>query len=122
MLTVIIDEVNGIALLEPHGPLSENDFRTAAKKIDSYLEKTGKLKGLVIHTKAFPGWDSFSALVSHFEFVKEHHKKLSRLAFATDSFIGIYVETIATHFVSAEIKTFSYDEFEKAKAWVAAVK
>lgn len=119
MLSVKIDEENCIAILEPDGALSENDFRAAAKEIDPFIERTGKLNGIIIHTKSFPGWDSFAALVSHFEFVKDHHKKISRVALCTDSVIGVFAETIASHFISAEIKLFSYDEFENAKNWVA---
>lgn len=119
MLSVKIDEVNCIAVLEPHGALSEDDFRAAAKEIDPFIERTGKLNGIVIHTKSFPGWDSFAALVSHFKFVKDHHKKLSRVAISTNSAIGALAGAVASHFVSAELKLFSYEEFEIAKDWVA---
>jgi hypothetical protein len=119
MLSVIIDEENGIAILEPDGPLSKNDFESAAKIIDPYIEETDQLNGLIIHTKSFPGWDSFAALVSHLRFVKEHHKKISRVAFSTDSKIGSFAEAVAVHFVNAEIKIFSYLELEQAKLWIA---
>jgi len=46
MLSVEIDEVNGIAILEPDGPLSKGDFELAAKIIDPYINKTGQLNGL----------------------------------------------------------------------------
>lgn len=118
MLSVRLDEENDIAILEPDGALSEDDFRLAAKEIDPQIERKGKLNGIIIHTESFPGWDSFAALISHFEFVKEHHKKISRVALCTDSVIGIFAETIAKHFISAEIKLFSYDEFDKAKDWI----
>ena len=119
MLSTKIDKDNGIAILEPEGSLSENDFESATKIIDPYIEATGQLNGLIIHTKSFPGWDSFAALVSHLKFVKEHHKKISRVAFATDSMIGSFAETVASHFVNAEIKQFSYQELEQAKLWIA---
>lgn len=119
MLSVEIDEINGIAMLEPDGPLSQNDFETAAKDIDPYIERTGQLKGLIIHTKSFPGWDSFAALVTHFRFVKEHHKKISRVAFSTDSVVGPFAEAVASHFVNAQVKLFSYQELEQARNWVA---
>jgi hypothetical protein len=61
MLSVTIDEENVIAILEPEGPLTKNDFESAARVIDSYIEDTNKLIGLIIHTKSFPGWDSFAA-------------------------------------------------------------
>lgn len=118
MLTVTIDAVKGIAMLSPNGPLSDQDFVKVTEVIDTYLEKTGVLKGLVIHTKLFPGWDSFAALSSHLKFVKEHHKKVSRIAFATDSVVGNFAETVASHFVNAEIKVFPYRELKQAVDWV----
>ncbi len=118
MLSVEIDESNGIAILEPSGPLSKVDFELAAKIIDPYIEKSGSLTGLIIHVEHFPGWDSFAALSSHLKFVKEHHKKISRVAFSTDSAVSAFAETIGSHFVNAEIKVFSYQELEPAKEWI----
>jgi len=119
MLKVQIEEEQGIALLEPDGPLSQDDFESAAKLIDPLIEKGGQIKGLVIHTETFPGWDSFAGLCSHLKFVREHHKRVSRVAFSTDSSIGSIGESVAGHFVSAEIKLFSYEELEQAKVWAS---
>lgn len=119
MLSVEIDEVNNIAILEPDGPLSKDDFLRAAKIIDPYIEDNGHLNGLIIHTESFPGWESFAALCSHLKFVKEHHEKISRIAFSTDSALGNFAESIASHFVNAEIKLFSYQDFGQAGNWVA---
>ncbi len=118
MLSVSLDKVNHIAILEPDGPLSESDFRSAAKKVDSMIDEFGRLNGIVIHAKSFPGWDSIAALTSHLKFVNDHHKKLSRVALATDSIVAHFAEVFTTHFVTAEIKIFSYQEIEKATQWV----
>ena len=118
MLSVTIDEENGIVVLEPEGPLSKNDFESATRIIDPYIEGANQLIGLIIHTKSFPGWDSFAALISHLRFVKEHHKNLLRVAISTDSTLGRFAESIAGHFVKAEIKHFSYEEIEHAKSWI----
>lgn len=118
MLTVKTDEVNHIAILEPDGPLSESDFRAAAKKVDLMIEKFGQLNGIVIHSKSFPGWESIAALTSHLQFIRDHHKKLSRVALVTDSIAAHLAEVFATHFVMAEIKIFSYEDFEEATHWV----
>jgi len=42
-------EKNGIAILEPEGPLSKNDFESATSIIDPYIEDTNQLIGLIIH-------------------------------------------------------------------------
>ena len=119
MLSVKFDEKNLVAVLQPEGPLSESDFQSAAKAIDPAIEKSGRLNGIIIYAKSFPGWDSFSALVSHLRFVKDHHKKVSRVAFVTDSPVGKFAEPIASHFVKAEIRLFPYQDFEQASEWVA---
>ena len=118
MLNIDFIESEGIAILEPDGELSESDFKTAAKTIDPYIEKVGKLNGLVLHTRSFPGWESFSSFVTHIKFVKEHHKKVSRIAVVTDSFIGNLAESITSHFINAEIKHFAFSELEAAKKWI----
>ena len=118
MLSVTIDKVNHIAILEPDGPLSESDFRSAAEKVDLLIEKSGQLKGIVIRAKSFPGWDSIAALTSHLRFIKDHHKKVSRVALVTESIAAHFAEIFATHFVLAEIKIFSYRDIEKATQWI----
>lgn len=119
MLTVKMDDTSGIALFEPHGPLSEEDFKSAVKTVDPWIEKHGKLKGLVVHAKSFPGWDSFGALCSHLVFVRDHHRKIGRVAFVTDTPVSVVAEKIARHFVKAEIKLFPYGSLDAARAWAA---
>ena len=119
MLNVSLNEEQGIAILEPNGELMKSDFESAAKIIDPYIEKSGKLNGLIIHVKSFPGWNSFGALVKHLKFVKEHHKNISCVAFVTDSPVGGFAEHVASHFVSAAIKHFSYDRLQDAESWMA---
>jgi len=119
MLTVKMDEANGTALFEPQGPLSEKDFKHAAEVVNAWIEKNDRLKGLVIHAKTFPGWDSFGALVSHLAFIRDHHRKIGRVAFATDTPVGAVAEKIGRHFIKAEIRLFPYRELEQARAWSA---
>jgi hypothetical protein len=118
MLNVKLDEKNGIAMVEPHGSLSKDDFKTAAAVIDPYIEKTGGLNGVLVHVKSFPGWDSFGALIKHFEFIKEHHKKVEKVAFVTDSPLGGFAEHVGSHFVNAAVRHFPFDEMEEAKKWI----
>ena len=115
MLLINVDK--GVAVLMPNGPLSEDDFKTASHMIDLYLETHDKLKGAVIYTKSFPGWDSFGAMLTHFRFIKDHQKLLKRVAICTDSAIGEFADHVVDYFVSAEVKQFDYDDFEDAKKW-----
>lgn len=118
MLTVKIDKINHIAVLEPDGPLTEKDFKEAAKQVDALIAEFGKLIGIVIHAKSFPGWNSIAGLVEHLKFLHEFHTRMSRVALATESIAAHIAEVFATHFVAAEIRIFSYDEIDKARQWV----
>jgi len=118
MLIVKFDEENLIVSIEPTGSLDVKDFQAAASTIDPFIEKCGQLNGLIIHTESFPGWDSFSALVNHLKFVKNHHALIKRIAFVTDSVVGTLAESMVAHFVDAQIKHFSYTEFDQAKQWI----
>ena len=120
MLIVKLDEENLIVSIEPTGSLDVKDFQAAASTIDPFIEKCGHLNGLIIHTESFPGWDSFSALVTHLKFVKNHHAQIKRIAFVTDSFIGTLAESLVAHFVDAQIKHFAYAEFDQAKQWIVS--
>ncbi|AOE48792.1 SpoIIAA family protein [Kangiella sediminilitoris] len=118
MLHVTTDTAHALAILEPEGALTDHDFQHAAQLIDPVIEKHGKLNGIIIRTRSFPGWDSFAALMSHLRFVREHHKHVGRIALVTDSALGSFGESVASHFVSAEIKHYAYDDFQAAKNWV----
>jgi len=118
MINVIVDSDEGIIVVEPTGPLEQSDFDKLAKEIDAYSEDKGRLFGLIIHTKSFPGWDNFNAFLHHVKFVKEHHKEIQCVAIVTDSRIGAVGPGIAKHFVSAKIKHFEYDDIKEAIQWI----
>ena len=120
MLNIQVDTEAAIAILEPKGTLGKSDFESAAAQIDPFIEEAGGLAGLVILVEHFPGWDSFGALASHLKFVKEHHRKIKRIAFVTNSAIGKMAERLADHFVDADVKLFDFDLLEEAKAWILA--
>jgi len=118
MLKVELDEKTGIAVLTPDSALSEADFAHAALQIDPYIEQSGGLKGLIISAENFPGWKSFGAMIKHFNFVREHQRKITHVAFVTDSAAAGFAENIIEHFVSAEIKVFPFGQLEDAKSWI----
>jgi SpoIIAA-like len=109
-----------ILILTPAGPLQKADFENLAKAVDPFIASKGKLVGLMICAEAFPGWDSFGALVSHLKFVADHHRKIDRIAAVTDSEFLKIMPRIAEHFVQAEIKHFEFKDKDRALAWLEA--
>ena len=76
------------------------------------------LQGVLIHTTGFPGWENVGGFAAHMHFVREHHKKVKRVGIVTDSSFPAIAESLAKHFVSAELKTFPFADYEKALAWL----
>ena len=118
MIDHTLDTANAILYVRPESSLEENDFIQLAKTIDPYIEKTGDIAGLIIQTPTFPGWKNFSAMVTHFRFVRDHHKHIKKVGLVTDSSLGDIAEHLASHFVSAEVRHFSAGELEAAKQWI----
>jgi SpoIIAA-like len=113
-----LDVAHSILHVRPQSPLQQDDFVRLAATVDPYIEETGGLAGLIIETPTFPGWESLGAMAAHFRFVRDHHKRIKRVAVVTDSALGNLAERLASHFVSAEIRHFPMGERETAKQWV----
>ena len=110
----------GILILKPEGPLRAEDFAALAGVVDPYLEEKGELKGLMVEAPSFPGWEDFAALTSHLRFVRDHHRRVRRVAVVTDNKVFAVAPKIASHFVSAEIRTFDTTDRDAALAWIAS--
>jgi hypothetical protein len=118
MISFEIMRADGIVIIEPSGALEQTDFERLTKEIDAYINEKGCVNGIIIHTKDFPGWKSFGAFTHHMKFIKDHHKKIKRVAAVTDSKLRLIAPMIANHFVSAEVKQFDYADMDAAKKWV----
>jgi hypothetical protein len=113
-----IDPDRSLAVVRPTAPLDREDFVRLAKAVDPLIEATGGLSGVIVDAASFPGWDDFAALVSHFRFVRDHHKHVKKIAVVTDSPIGELAEKLVAHFVSADVKHFPANEAAAAEHWI----
>jgi hypothetical protein len=118
MLDYSIMKPEGILVLTPKAPLSRGDFGGLRAAVDSYLSDHAKLKGVLIHSRGFPGWKNFGGVAAHMHFVREHHKKVERVAVVTDSQIARIAELLGKHFTSAEVRRFPFSEDMKALDWL----
>ena len=110
----------GILILKPEGALQAEDFAALGATVDPYIEQHGEIKGLVIDAPSSPGWENFAALLSHRRFVRGHHRRVRRLAVLSDSALLAFVPKIASHFVSAQVRTFKSSGRAEALAWIEA--
>jgi len=59
-------------------------------------------------------------MASHLRFVRDHHRRVNKIAVVTNSALGEVAEHLASHFVSAEIKRFPSGETAAAKQWIVS--
>ncbi len=111
----------GILVLEPTVPLEASDFEGLAHEIDPYIAEHEKLPGLMIRTKAFPGWVNLEAFLAHMRFIESHHHKIQRLAVVSDSRLLTEMPKLVAHFVHPEVKHFPDSGYKDALKWVGEV-
>ncbi|MEV0181715.1 STAS/SEC14 domain-containing protein [Streptomyces sp. NPDC050625] len=57
---------SNVLVVEVEQPLRAQDFDALA--------------GVVVHAHAFPGWENIGSLLRHVRFVRDHHRKVRRVA------------------------------------------
>jgi hypothetical protein len=118
MIDYELREANGILVIRPRDALEASDFQRVASEVDRYIEANGKLHGVMIDAEAFPGWKDFAALIAHMKFVRDHHRKIARIAAVSDSGFLRIAPMIASHFVQAEVRHFPHSQTDEALAWL----
>ena len=118
MIVYDLDTEHSILEVRPKSALDKADFVELAKAVDPQIEAHGDLAGHINSASSFPGWDSFGSMVTHFRFVREHHKHVKKIAVGTDSPLGDVAEHLTSHFVSAEIRHFPGGQLEQARQWI----
>jgi SpoIIAA-like len=113
-----LDVEHSILHVQPKSAIGRDDFVNLAKVVDPHIDATGGLAGLIVEAAGFPGWGSFAAMVNQFRFVRDHHKRIKRIAVVTDSHFGDVAEHFTSHFVSAEIRHFPAGQIEQARQWI----
>ena len=122
MIEFRLDKADSILYLKPQSALEEADFARLAQEVDPHIETTGRLAGILIQISSFPGWESLGAMAAHFRFVRDHHKKVKRVAVLTDSKVADVVKSLGSHFVAAEIRHFPAGEVEAARTWITGAR
>jgi hypothetical protein len=117
-LECILDEKHAILTVDIKDSLSAEDFKILSKIVDPWIEKNGKLEGIIIHVREFPYWENVSGLLSHISFVKNHHRDVKKVAVLVNDVMTKIIPKLANHFVKAELRHFDYDQVPKAKEWI----
>ena len=118
MMMMKIQVLDDYCIVHPEEPLTAADFDAIAAAIDPIIEADGELDGLIIHTRDFPGWESFGDMLAHLRFVRDHHQRIEKVALVTDAGIATLAQKVAEHFVAAEVRQFGFEQLDAAVKWV----
>ena len=121
MLAISLDPQHAIVTVEPQGKLQASDFKSVAAVADPMIEEVGFINGIIIMADKFDGWESFSDLLEHIQFVKDHHKSIKHVVVVSASPVLNLVPTLIGHFIMADVKVYSIDEAEQARDELIAV-
>ena len=71
-------------MIEVVAPLRVADFDALAATVDAWLSGHDALQGVVVHAGAIPGWENLGHCCGTSRFVRDHHRKVRRVALAVD--------------------------------------
>jgi hypothetical protein len=120
MIDYELRKADGVLVVRPRDALEASDFQAVSNEVDPYIEANGKLHGVMIDAESFPGWKDFAALIAHMKFVRDHHRKIEKIAAVSDSDFLRIAPTVASHFVQAEVRHFPRSQKDEALAWLQA--
>jgi hypothetical protein len=110
----------GVAIAEVQRPLRPADIDAMAATVDEWCAEHGRLTGLVVSASAFPGWENVAAVARHVALVASHHRRIGRIAFAVDGFVGEHVPDLADRVLAPEIRHFAHRDLGAALEWASA--
>lgn len=108
----------GILVVKPINALKAEDFARLRADVDAFLATRSSLKGVMICARAFPGWKDVGALLAHLKFVRDHHRRVARVAVVSDGGVLSILPHFAEHFVAARVKHFDYEDMPAALTWL----
>jgi hypothetical protein len=110
----------GVVVVEVTEPLRVQDIDELAALVDGWLAEHPTLHGLVLHARAFPGWENLSGLVRHLRFVVGHHRQVDRLGLAVDGSLAAVAARVAELVAHPQVRRFAFDELPAAIAGASA--
>lgn len=106
-----------ILKIKVSGKLEDNDFNQIAPQVNHAIQSHGNLR-LLIDVTAFDGWSDMQAAKNHFAFVRDHQKKIDRIALIAGHMWQHWIAGIAGVFVHPDIKVFDKDQLTQAEGWL----
>ena len=116
MLKVQFD--GDVLAVRPDGPITREDVSTLTRTADEYLADHPKIAGVMVETRAFPGYTSVGAFADYARFIAGHRARIRRIALVTDSALAPIAKFMANYVVGVEMRHYPFAEGAAAQAWL----
>jgi hypothetical protein len=116
MLTAQFDE--DVLVVRPEGAITSADVTTLEAAANGYLATHPQIPGVMIETRAFPGFASMGAFRGYVRFVLGHRTRVRRLALVTDSMLAPIAKFMANHVVGVEMRHYPFARRGAALDWL----
>jgi hypothetical protein len=97
--------------------LNVGDFREIEPQIDAMIRQNGKIR-LLIDGSGFNGWANIPAFEAHAGFVKNHQRKVERIAVVTGHDWQTWLIGAFKMFLDPEIKAYDKSHENDALKWI----
>ena len=116
MIKTEIISANALKIVVPD-KLKADDFRQIAPQIDSLISQHGKIR-LLIDASGFNGWENIAAFEKHAGFVKNHQKKIERVAVIAAHEWQHWLIGAIRIFVHPEVRAYDQSHASQALQWI----
>jgi hypothetical protein len=99
--------------------LKSDDFSLLAPQIDSLITQYGTIR-LLIDASGFNGWENIAAFEKHAGFIKDHHRKIERIAVIAPHDWQHWLIGAVRVFLHPEVKAFDKSHENEAVQWITA--
>jgi hypothetical protein len=97
--------------------LKADDFRQIAPQIDSLIQQHGKIR-LLIDASDFRGWENIAAFESHARFIKNHHRRVERVAVIAAHDWHHWLIGAVGMFLHPEVRAYDKSHESEALRWI----
>jgi hypothetical protein len=113
-IDIISDNVLRITAPEK---LKADDFRQIAPQVDSIISRYGKIR-LLIDASGFNGWENITAFENHAGFVKNHQRKVDRIAVIVAHDWQHWLVGAVRVFLHPEVRAYDKGHESEALQWI----
>jgi len=97
--------------------LKADDFRQIAPQIESLIQQHGTIR-LLIDGCGFRGWENIAAFESHAGFIKNHHRRIERVAVIAAHDWQHWLIGAVRMFLHPEVRAYDKSHESEALRWI----